>query len=94
MELWKAGKSVPAIENRPRLMMGLEFYVTAYNDLKSDRPVTMAGFGQIPWSSIIKWCHVNNIHDINDIGTTVRYIRAMEAAERQFDKDKEDKNDS
>jgi len=55
-----------------------------YTALKYDRPVGM-GVGAIPWSSIIKWCEVYHIHDINDIETVIRYFRAMENAEYQFD---------
>ncbi len=59
-----------------------------FRELKSDRPIGMA-VGQIPWSSIIKWCEVYGIHDINDKDTVIRYFRAMENAEFEYDKSKE-----
>jgi hypothetical protein len=43
--------------------------------------------GPIPWSSIIKWCQLNDIHDINEIDTFVRYIRALE---RENEKEPDD----
>jgi len=48
--------------------------------------------GSIPWSSIIKWCEVYRIHDINDIETVIRYFRAMELAEYEYDERKKGKS--
>lgn len=41
--------------------------------------------GAIPWSAIVHWCKLHDIHDIDDIATTTRYFRAMEAAEYAYD---------
>lgn len=81
------GKIIPALENRPHLLPGLSLYFTAYRDLSYDRPVGM-GVGNIPWSSIIKWCQINNICDINDIDTVIRYIRKMEQVDIDLSKKK------
>lgn len=66
------------------LLPGLDFYFKGYQQVKFDRPMGF-GVGFIPWTSIIKWCEVNDIRDINDIETTVRYFRSMEAAENKFE---------
>lgn len=78
-----SGKRVKALENRPILLPGLDFYMTAYNELSYDMPVGMS-VGSIPWSSIIKWCQLHDIHDINDIGTCIRYIRALEKVDNEI----------
>lgn len=85
-----AGVSVACLENRPVLLDGLDFYYNTYKELKTDRSVGFSS-GQIPWSSIIKWCNEYEIHDITDKETVVRYIRAMEHAENNFDQQKETK---
>lgn len=72
-----AGKEVKALENRPVLQPGLDVYIAAFTDLYADRQFGMA-VGPIPWSSIIKWCHVHGIYDINDIDVFIRHIRALE----------------
>lgn len=84
------GVSVKALENRPNLLPGLDFYINAYNDLAYDRPVAM-GVGAIPWSSIIKWCNLHDIYDIDEIGTCIRYIRAMEKTEYELNEKKANK---
>lgn len=76
------GKYIKALESRPVLLPGLDFYFQAYNDLIFDRPIGMT-IGLIPWSSITKWCELHEVCDINDIATCIRYIRKME----QFDHD-------
>ncbi len=75
--MWETGIPVKALENRPVLLPGLDVYIKAYSDLIYDRPVGLS-VGAIPWSSIIKWCELHGINDINDIDTCVRYIRALE----------------
>jgi hypothetical protein len=79
----KAGKTVKALENRPILQPGLDVYFTAYNDLSYDRPTGMS-VGSIPWSSIIKWCELHSIYDINDIATCIRYIRKLEQKDNEI----------
>jgi hypothetical protein len=78
-----SGKNVKALESRPILQPGLDLYFYGYQDLLYDRPIGM-DVGLIPWSSIIKWCKLNAIYDINDIGTAIKYIRGMEAADREI----------
>lgn len=71
------------MENRPTLLPGLDFYLNAYRDLQYDRPIGQM-LGSIPWSSVIKWCHVHEIYDINDIDSILNHIRALEKAEYDF----------
>lgn len=84
----ESGKDIKALNTRPTLLPALDFYFDAYRQLQYDRPVGMAT-GSIPWSSVIRWCHLHGIRDINDIDTVLRYIRAMEKAEYEFDERKE-----
>jgi len=85
------GKRVKALENRPILLPGLDVYFNAYRDLSYDRPIGM-DVGPIPWSSIVKWCQYNNIHDINDIDTCIRYIRKLEQVDHELKDKKGAKN--
>lgn len=87
-----AGKKVKALENRPDLLPGLWMYIRAFMDLQSDRQIGMDA-GPIPWTSIVNWCHLNGMYDINDIETTVRYIRAMEQAAHDVIKKRSKQND-
>ncbi len=69
--------SVKCLQDRPVLLPGLDVYFKAYQDLSFDRNIGMT-VGPIPWSSIIKWCEVHGVYDINEIDTCVRYLRALE----------------
>lgn len=92
MAVLAGGKVPKALENRPLLLSGLDLYFEAYNELSYDRPAGFDGVaGPIPWSSIIKWCELRGISDINDIGTCIRYIRAMEQKEYEINGNKEPK---
>ena len=73
------GLPTPALDNRPELLPGLDFYFTAYRELSYDRPVGMA-LGPIPWSSIIKWGELHGITDLDDLDVLIHHIRAMENA--------------
>ena len=84
LALQAAGKQVHALDKRPELLPGLEFYFQCYRDLDCDRGISMAGLGPIPWSSIIKWCQVYRINAVSGIQRMVRYVRAMESAEFSF----------
>lgn len=77
------GRHVKALENRPVLLPGLDVYFAAYAELSYDRPVGLS-VGPIPWSSIINWCQLHKIYDIDDIDVFVRHIRAMEAADAKI----------
>lgn len=83
IEVSERGKRVKAIEDAPDLLPGLEFYITAYLQLCYDRPIGMTA-GPIPWSSVIKYCHLHGIYDIDEIETFLRYIRALETAENRY----------
>lgn len=85
------GTPVECIINRPIPLDGLNFYIQGYKDLKADRSIGMS-VGKIPWSSIIKWCEIHDIHDINDKDSVIRYFRAMEDAEYDFDQGKNKKD--
>jgi hypothetical protein len=49
----------------------------------------MGGLGPIPFTSIIKWCKLNGINDVDDIDLAYRHFKAMEGAEYQFDNKKD-----
>jgi hypothetical protein len=83
LELQQSGVQVKALENRPILLPGLDVYLKAYVDLSFDRPIGMS-VGPIPWSSIIKWCQLHEIHDINEIETCVRFMRALEQKDSEI----------
>jgi len=82
-DLAESGVSVKALENRPVLLPGLDVFLKAYDDLTYDRPVGF-GVGSIPWSSIIKWCQLNGMHDINDMDSCIRYIRKLEQVDHEI----------
>lgn len=69
------------------MLPGLEIYWAAYFELQSDRPIGM-GLGPIPWSSIVKWAEINGLTDLHDITVLTGFIRAMEAADREFEEKK------
>lgn len=60
------------------LLPGLDIYVTAFRELRHDRP---QGFtlGVIPWSSIVKWAEIHGL-DADDLEVLHHHIRTMEAA--------------
>lgn len=64
---------------RPILGEGLGLYVTAYNELKYDRPAGF-GIGPIPWSSINTWARCHYIDDPDDIAILEHHMRAIENA--------------
>lgn len=78
------GLPTPAIDNRPILLPGLDFYFTAYNELRYDRPIGMA-LGPIPWSSVVKWGEIHGIHDPDDLAVLETHIRAMESVMAKFE---------
>jgi len=66
----------------------LDFYFTAYQELRYDKPVGMT-LGPIPWSSIVKWSEIHGL-DIDDLAVLEHHIRAMEKTISEFP-DKSDK---
>jgi hypothetical protein len=58
----KMGMPVPdPINDRPELMLGLQFYWYAFWELSSDRQIGMSE-GPIPWSSMDRWCRRHGIN--------------------------------
>jgi len=84
ISLQKAGKRIKALEERPLLLPGLDFIFSGYRTLETDKPITMGGAGFIPFNSIVQWCYLHQIYDINDIERISRYFRAMECADIDF----------
>lgn len=81
--LQENGTRVKALESRPLLMSGLQFYMDAYGELQADRPIGFS-VGLIPWTSCVNWCKINGICDINEIDTFIKYIRALEKIDNDF----------
>lgn len=78
------GSMPSAVENRPVLLPGLDFYFTAYKELRYDCPIGME-IGPIPWSSIQKWGEVHYIRSPDDLAILESHIRSLERADREFD---------
>ncbi|MAR56003.1 MAG: hypothetical protein CMM93_02365 [Rickettsiales bacterium] len=74
-----------ALSERPTLLPGLDIYLTAYRELKSDRPIGMA-IGLIPWSSIHRWAIFHGLTLPDDVAVLEHHIRALESEERVFEK--------
>lgn len=90
IERKKEGKPTPALDRRPVLRKGLDFYFTAYNELKYDRPIGMS-LGPIPWSSVVKWAELHGITDLDDLDELHQHIRAMETAAFEFEERRNNK---
>lgn len=71
------------LPERPQLELGLDLYLIAYFDLIHDRPVTMGGYANIPWTSIWTWAQCHGIVDASELAVLVHYIRALEHADRK-----------
>lgn len=57
----KLGMPLPAVmANKPRLLMGLDFYWRAFWELSTDRDIGMAE-GPIPWTAMNQWAIRYNI---------------------------------
>lgn len=85
------GEPTPAIEDRPTLLPGLDFYFTAYRELRYDRPIGMT-LGPIPWSSVVRWGELHGL-DVDEIGDLEHCIRAMEGAVTDFQERREQKKE-
>lgn len=81
-----------ALDRKPQLLPCLDFYLSAYHELLSERQIGMAA-GQIPWSKIVQWAYFHGLNDKDDIDTLIRYLRAMEAAAAKVAEKKEKQND-
>lgn len=73
-----------ALMDMPDLMLGLDIYVIAYNELQADRPIGM-DVGPVPWSAIHRWGDFHGITDPDDLETLVHHIRAMEVCDRNLE---------
>lgn len=61
------GKPVPeTLRNRPRLRPDNEETYRAFWDLNSCRPVTMGGFGRIPWTAVADYAERVGIQDLDE----------------------------
>lgn len=88
LELIEAkGKSVKALEERPIIKDGLEFYIQAYVELIYDRQAGMT-VGYIPWHIIKTYAEHHGITCPNEFDKFLRYIRALENTQRKFDEKK------
>ena len=78
------GIKVAALDRRPKLLPGLDFYLIAYHELRYDKPIGMS-VGPIPWSSIDRWATRNGVNDIEDFTVLESHIRSLENAAYQFE---------
>lgn len=65
-----------SIKNAPRLLEGLGFYYTAFQELSTDRPVGM-GVGQIPWTSIDRFAERHGLEE-EEYDSFLYLIRRMD----------------
>jgi hypothetical protein len=84
------GLPAPALDKRPDLLPGLDFYFTAYRELRYDRPIGMS-LGPIPWSSVVRWGEIHGITDPDELAVLEHHIRAMESALAEIE-DRREKN--
>ena len=90
MEREREGLHTPALDIRPDLFFGLDFYLRAYHELSYDRPIGMS-LGPIPWSSIERYATKYGVVDLDDFAVFESHIRAMENAVYRHDKQREEK---
>lgn len=88
LERKRDGLPTPALDRRPALLPGLDFYLLAYDELIYDRPMGMT-VGPIPWSSIDRWAVRNGVGN-DEFNTLVNHIRAMENAVYLFEQRKQE----
>lgn len=72
-----AGEEIPErIMNAPTLQEGLQFYLTAFFELDSERNHQF-GFAYIPWSAIVSY---GRYHDLNEDGIEdlVYFVRELD----------------
>lgn len=82
------GVTPKALLDRPQLLPGSDFYMTAYQELQTERSIGMA-LGPIPWSSIVSYAKSSGITDEDDIQDFLTIIRALERAADRFDNRKD-----
>ena len=86
MQRERDGLPAAALDKRPELLPGLDFYLRAYHELGYDRQIGMS-LGPIPWSSLDRYAAKYGIVDIDDFDVLQSHIRAMENAVYQYDKE-------
>lgn len=77
-----------ALDTKPELLPGLDFYMEAYIELLPDRQIGMA-VGLIPWYNIKQYAIHHGVDCPNEFDKLRRYIRTLESYHRDF----EGKND-
>lgn len=85
----KSGKNTPALDSRPILKPGLDFYLIAFKELSYD---ANNGFGQgsIPWTAIDRWAQRYGLNCPVEFETLVGHVRSMEKAMLDFRKEQGD----
>lgn len=68
----------------------MDFYLTAYDELLSDRAGVGFDVGLIPWSSIVAWAQLHGVTDPDGIATVVYHVRNLEQAAEEADKQQEE----
>lgn len=82
------GKRVKALEEKPVLLPGLDFYMQAYTELLPERSIGMA-VGLIPWRSIKEYADHHGVICKNEFDRLLRYIRAIEETHRSHEDKKQ-----
>lgn len=88
----REGLPLPAkIQNAPELMIGLQFYMMAFQQLNSDRGVAPDGRElPIPWSSIDRWADSHDI--VGELKEDLHYhVRALDVAYLEYKESKRPK---
>lgn len=76
----REGRPLPKkIRNAPELILGLEFYYNAFEDLSSCRELGF-GVGPIPWTAMKDYCHEYDITGDDDLEDFFYFIRQMDNA--------------
>ena len=68
-------------------MPGLDFYLEAFGELQTERPIGMAA-GQIPWYSVLIYAEHHGVDDPDEFDRFLKLIRAMEMVKMQHEKEK------
>lgn len=69
-----AGTRVPALESRPHAEIHLQWVLSAFNDLSTDRPVSMGGLLPIPWTSADRYAQRHGIADFERFWALLRRL--------------------
>lgn len=70
----------PALANKPDLHEGLDWYLDAFWDLSSDRPLgAMGGAGRIPFTAIDRWARRFGVDDPDAFDRLMTFVGALDA---------------